>query len=381
MKATITDSATLAAVRPIDLLGYVRTHGWRQAELTATASLWDAEDGEELLVPAHSGFADYAHRIADALRGLAHHEGRSQLEILRDIVTSGYDLVRVRAIDPDFADGSMPIDSAVGLMERSRDLLLAAACAAHDLRPVFHTRKPVEATDYMQRVRMGQTEVGSFIVTLQAPVPPALQQALPGVDATEPYERRVTETLNRAVAAVVAAARASAVSGNFAPFKDAVRAGVTANLCDAIVGLQGANRAQQVAVGVSWASIRPAPALPTEPLVLTADAMPLIQEASRLFREQQPDPDAVIVGHVVQLNRNEGALLGDATVQANFRGRFVRVKIADLGTSDYEVVTVAHDQRLPVRVIGEVRKQANRWVLRGARGIALEDVEPESQDG
>ena len=53
-------------------------------------------------------------------------------------------------------------------MERARDLVLAAACAAITKRAYFATRKPTKATDYLSRVRMGQTERGSYVLTIRS---------------------------------------------------------------------------------------------------------------------------------------------------------------------------------------------------------------------
>ncbi len=65
-----------------------------------------------------------------------------------------------------------------------------------------------EASDYMQRVRLGQTEHGSFVVTLLAPVPPLLQIPLDPAWTPlddEPFDRRVTRRLMDALDACRAA--------------------------------------------------------------------------------------------------------------------------------------------------------------------------------
>jgi hypothetical protein len=45
-------------------------------------------------------------------------------------VTTSSDLIRVRAASREAESGSLPIEQAVAFVERSRDLVLAAACAA-----------------------------------------------------------------------------------------------------------------------------------------------------------------------------------------------------------------------------------------------------------
>ena len=95
--------------------------------------------------------------------------------MLRDIQTTASDLIRVRAPSREAEDGTLPFEQAVTFVERSRDMLLAAACAAIDKRAFFAKRKPQQAIEYLGHVRMGQTEQGSFVLTILSAVSPELR--------------------------------------------------------------------------------------------------------------------------------------------------------------------------------------------------------------
>jgi hypothetical protein len=96
-------------------------------------------------------------------------ERRSESEILQDLVTTSSDLIRVRAPSREAESGSLPIEEAVAFVERSPDLVLAAACAAITKRAHFASRKPTKAMEYLSRERMGQTERGSDVLTILSP--------------------------------------------------------------------------------------------------------------------------------------------------------------------------------------------------------------------
>jgi hypothetical protein len=112
--------------------------------------------------------------MSEVLHALAEVKRRSQLDVLQDIETTTADLARVRAPRRDPENGTLPLDKAVAFVECSRDMVLAAACAAIDKRPFFAKRK---AQQYLGRVRMGQTERGSYVLTILSPVPPELRPA------------------------------------------------------------------------------------------------------------------------------------------------------------------------------------------------------------
>src|SRR4051812_12848880 len=104
--------------------------------------------------------------------------------------------------------------------------------ASTDLNGFTRRQASSEGTS-PERQAWGQTEHGSFVVTLLAPVPPLLQPKLDpswASPADEPMERLVTRRLMQALEASRTAAE-MALSGDAKAFEDAVNAGVSANLC------------------------------------------------------------------------------------------------------------------------------------------------------
>lgn len=371
MRATIRDLAVFAAVRPLDLTAYLRTRAWRQTQTHGTRSaIWEGGPAGqfELLVPLEVDAPTYGRRVADVFRLLAEAEGRSQMEILRDVTTAGFDIVRIRALAADYDDGTVPLDVGVTLVDCARDLLLAAACAAHQPRPVYHARKPAPALDYLRRARLGQTEHGSFVIALHAPVPPALQMHLDAVEEAVPYERRVTTTLLSAAAAARRAVQAAAASGDFKPFEEAVADGVSANFCDALAGLHAVASCDALALSVDWAAVRPMPTPATPPVVIGRDALGLLREASRLFKQQHPEVEGELTGYVTRLEREEGDLLGTATVVGAMGSDPPRrVRLVELPAALYDRAVEAHKSERRVRAVGDLRKDGRTWVLRGVR--------------
>jgi hypothetical protein len=380
MRAIISDVDTLRALKPLELAQYLRAKGWRQdGELGSKATLWVRSDvvdqggGDEIILPRGRDFADFDLRMAEVLTTLARTEVRSELDVLRDVQTASADLVRLRAPARDAVDGSLAIESAVSFVEGARDLMLAAACAAIDKRSYFATRKAQQAMDYLQRVRMGQTERGSFVLTILSPVPPTLkseQATLFPMEPPEPFERTVTRTLARSLKAVSAAAETAAAEGNMRPFIDAVQWGVSANLCDAIVRISHVSAGEGIDVAISWSPSRIEAADTPRRIRLQGDAIPLIEEAGRLFRETSPVDDFDLQGVVIGLHRPEGATIGRITVAGFVEGQARKVQI-DLGESDYSNAIAAHDQQAIIECAGELVRQGRSYRLLHPRRFRL----------
>lgn len=381
MKAAIQDAATLRALKPLELAAYLRAKGWRQQpEFERKSSLWlnENDTGEEvdIFLPLNRDVADYALRISEALRTLASVEKRSQLDVMNDLLTFSVDLIRVRAPGAALENGSLPIDQAVAFVERARDLILAAACAAINKRGCFATRKPTLAMEYMNRVRMGQTERGSFVLTILSPVTPKLspgeeQLRLPSIPEPDPYERQVTLTLIDALTALEDAAGRAAVSGQMKPFEDAVSRGVSANLCYAVKGLSEISDADGLDIRVSWSPSRPVDEKTPSLVTFSADRIPSIAEAGRMFKETAPAEDYDIEGVVTKLSRGIEASDGDVAITGYVDGRLRKIAV-HLESDAYGKAIRAHEERQTVSCTGDLVKIGRGYRLQSPRHFRID---------
>ncbi len=384
MRATICDAQALRSVGPIDLTAYLRLGGWREQTRLANgaAAVWTRSDAGgaefEVLVPSDRNLRDYPVRISEAIATLAVVEERSQLDILSDVTTSSADIVRIPLKLTAAADGTVPIDDGGRVVQHARDMMLAAACAAVERRGYFATRKPTQAVEYVRKVRLGQTERGSYVLTLHSRVPPALQPQMSSAgeqDDDEPFERQVTRTLAQSLAEVRAAAEQAAATADLCAFEQAVRLGVSANLCDAIVGMAGQDDLSDVEVRLTWARTRPGPPQTPHNVVFSADALPVIAEAGRLLKERAPLEVSEVDGFVVHLDHEpDPASPGRITLQGVVEGRLRKISV-ELRTEDYQQAVEAHRAFEKVRYNGELVREGRTFVLRNPARVPYVDVE------
>lgn len=384
MRANGQDSSALTALKPLEVASYLRVHGWRkEAEIDGKGSVWvlpaaAGRDEADVTLPLRRDLVDFPLRMGDVLRTLAQTEGRREGEVLHDLMTTGSDLIRVRAPSRDAASGSLPLEEAVAFVERSRDMMLAAACAAITKRSYFATRKPARATEYLGKVRMGQTERGSYILTILSPVAPALvsEGELPlDLEPPEPYERQVIRTLAESLAALEGAARQAAASGGMGAFDQAVRLGVSANLCEAVAGLSAVSPGEGLDISIVWSRTRAAAATVPSRIVLGSDSIPLIQEAARLFKDTAPVEDVEVQGFVTRLNRPPQDVPGEITLEGLIDGELRRVAVRLVGDDVYSRAVQAHEQRQRVACAGDLVKEGRGFRLQSPRHFRLLEID------
>ena len=372
MKVSIRDRDALLAVSPAALAAYARDAGWRRQEpYRVHSDVYVGEVGPELIVPRTERLGDYASVVATLIETFAQVAGQDESTVYRSLVTADRDVVRVRVGEGD--EGSVTLNDGADLIGGARDLLLSAACSLREPRPVYRAGANREAADLLKQVRLGQTDQGSFVVTLLTPVvPPPMPALFPDQDdRNAPIERRMTRRLVEALSAASRALERTA-AGDESAFREAVVGGVSANLCDALVRI--IEPFPTLDVGVSWARTRPAAA---GALVRfgRADAA-LLREAARSLRDCAPRPDVRLHGFVQRLKRGEADDDGTIGLVTDVDGQRQSVA-AVLERRDYERAVEAHGDRALVVLAGDLERLGQRWRLLNPRleNVIRDDVQ------
>ena len=377
MRVSIHDRGALLAVSPGALSAYARVAGWsRQEPYRVHSDVYVGEERPEIIVPRTERLGDYASVVATLIETFAKVAGQDELTVYRSLVTADRDVVRIRAAEND--DGSVTLNDGVDLIGGARDMLLSVACSLREPRPVYRAGANREAADLLKQVRLGQTDQGSFVVTLLTPVvpPPIPALFLDPDDWNAPIERRMTRRLVEALTAARQAAERTA-AGDEGAFGEAVAKGVSANLCEALVRI--IEPFPTLDCRVSWARTRPMTAPGTVVRFGRADAA-LLREAARLLRDRAPRPDTRLHGFVRLLKR--GKTQDDGTIRvATTIDRRRQTVTAVLERSDYDRAVQAHGDRALVVLTGDLERMGQRWRLLNPRLTdVIRDDGPQSQD-
>ncbi|NLI28206.1 MAG: hypothetical protein GX413_12650 [Acetobacter sp.] len=374
MKFHITDNDALQAIKPMALAAYVRAEGWTRVEAYGEFSDVYSHGSNEILLPNSEYVADYASVIADALRRLSTFEGRSEIQLYRDLSVADCDVVRNRSSNAE-NDGSISVDEGVALFVHVKELLLSAACAAKEPKAMFRAGGIKDATDYMNRVRLGQTEQGSFIISLIAPVPMNFSSDSQGKlwpeKFKEPYERQVTRTLVDGLEAAKKAAVAVIQGGTQDVFRRAINKGLSVNSCNALAHLTESGDGADLSV--TWARTRPAPEARSRVQFTTAEGE-IFREAARYLREVEPRFDERIDAFVVKLDRGPTEMCGKITLKTYLDQKPVSI-ITSLPPSEYELASQANNEKVTISLKGDLIKRGQRWHLENPRDLKLIEEE------
>jgi hypothetical protein len=369
MKLAFTDNEPFAALNPLEVRAYLLGEGWNEVRvLPGRGSFWrhPSKDCGELPLPYDRSIGDFPDRMRDAVEALSQVEDRSPLEILKDLGQAGQDVIRVRLVNPEMEDGSLPLERGVDFLAAARNAVYASALAASSShrRPFYYSRPPKNVSDFMEAVRLGQTERGSYVVAIETPVAPELQEQTE--QTAEPFGRKVTRTLTSALEVLLEAAN----RGNAKAIERSVSAGVSANLCSAMAdALRLSGTQGEVEVRVTWARTRRVPESTPGKISFPSYLGGVIGEAAGLLRSISEIENFELEGTVYQLRQDT-----EAIIVGLVDGRYRKVRLTVPPEFREELIR-GYEERSILRCVGELRLAGKTSELVNARSFSIEETD------
>lgn len=397
---TDTEFEKAADLAPEVVRSYLSGKGWRSERGLASGELWEwGTAGEsslpyEVLVPMRRR-RDYAGRVADILETLSVVEERRASEILREMQLPSSDWQFLRLMPPG-PSGTAPLLDLVSALNGLKDLHTAAASSALAPQSVQPGQKPQLVKDHVTAVRLDQTRVGSYVVAAHTPLPELasdrrngasrdvsanLQESLfadddvfpgggPALRPFESFTRKVSRMLFAGVTCAHAAAEEASHRDSLDGFGRYVSAGLSANLCEALVRIAGEEE-RPFSLSFDWAPEMPMTQASPPVTIKRVHLAALVAGAKELRERAAREEGAVLHGVVTRLSgqgHREATIYGRLLHEPSSRVRSVRV---ELRPEDVDKATVAWRRGLEVAVQGDVEPYGTGVRMRGVREFVI----------
>lgn len=162
-------------VFPNRLEKYLASTGWLEdGKISDIAKVWHRPEEShfelEIIQPLDQGLRDYPQRMYEAIQILSEYEEVSLTKIIQDINNFDSDVVKIKVISPDVDGGAIPIDDGVLLFEKAKDLLVSSTLATFHKKRFFSGSWPAAVKEFVDTLKFGQTERGSYVVNVIAPI-------------------------------------------------------------------------------------------------------------------------------------------------------------------------------------------------------------------
>lgn len=363
---------------PARLEMYLLSTGWiENGSISDKAKVWHRPEEKnfdlEILQPINEGLKDYSQRLYEAIRNLSEYENRTPLKVISDLKNFDSDIVKIRVIGPDVDGGAIPIDDGVLLFEKAKELLVSSTLSTFKKKRFFSGSWPALVKDFMNTLRFGQTERGSYIVNVIAPVSHFSEKELPEADCS--ITRSISNNLARSLGATMVALENYKKTNDLVSFEGAISCGVSANLCDAIIGMSGALMSRDVEISIELGASEKDSQEIIRTHRFTSGHIPMLSTASEYYKGNFVIKNYEASGLVIRMDHEPTEDFGVIRVTSSVNGTDKNISI-QLNLDDYWEAVKAHKPRLPVVCQGDLHVTSRSAILADPRNFrVIHDVD------
>ncbi|MBY0201779.1 hypothetical protein J2T16_001685 [Paenibacillus intestini] len=323
-----------------------------------------------IVIPSNETFQDYIPRVQSVVETLAAFEGVSKEQVIRDITSMDIDKLEIRVVSTFAEDGSIPLSYASNLIDGLKNLIVSAAYSEENPKRSFK-RPSQKALSYSDSFKLGQTAVGSYVVTVESG--PLLDDHVEmvidnHVARTEPFSRRVMRRIHKAMHQIESFNKENYKLSDL--INEGYNDGLNANICEALLSLYFKEKPVKLEsrINYSWIVEVEGETLP-DLIILDNDDYHSIKVIAEALRNEEPE-SLVIEGTISRLSISSGSQYGIINVSATYENKKHSVKIA-LEEEDYKLACDAHKNNKRVRVTGKMDSSGRTWEIIDLEGFDI----------
>ena len=340
-------------------------------------------NGIRLILPLDRDTADFQDLLTQAIFKLATQTSREDL-LTRALSQNlrADDLIRFSK-DVSTVAGAVPWPIGREIVGAAEEALLAAAKTRLSRRPYYGNANGFFAHRFLNECMMGQTEIGSYVVTAFAPAEeqfperetPPDKPTLP--DVASYSGRDISHALMEALSAIGEAVEHYESTESLAGFEDAVPRGISREMTVAVHRL--VKDSDGAEVKVEWTTIGESAIVSNAPemsaIEFSGGSVVALERAARKLETMAPVEYVRAAGWVSLIarpKRGERGLIRLKTV----RGTTARTLKIPLTEEQFELAASAITQQKGLIISGRQETERRTTYLYDARDLQLFDLEP-----
>ena len=361
---------SLKGITSASIEKYLVFTGWERDKSFANPRLWvfynKADPEFRLAVPGNENSKDYYYKLYDIIETLSSYSGRSLEEIIAGMKCAYTDRIQFRIISSITEEGKIPLSYANQCIEGLKDLVLYAACAEENAKPVC-MRTYAHARGSLDKFQFAQTEHGSFVFNIDVRVADEEneQDYLPEVinELPESSEHKIVKRIQTAIQQIDSAVKRTETIGNLVT--SAYQDGITANMCDALYKLKPEGTAE-IQVETTFRFAEAITQTVPEPSVTMLETMHFMvaDEISKRYKDRNLIEDVVLTGTIKMLTKenNPDSEEIENTVRLVTKiDKQTRSISVHLSANDHKMACDAYRDDLEVEIAGTLDKSQSRW--------------------
>ena len=351
-------------IDPLAFIRSLRETGWEHFPTLRTGvEIYQLENTNgffQVNIPTERFFSDYKEAVYTSVRTVAQAEGRAEEQVLLYLLNPNTDILKIRLAKSNVEAGNILFDDAIRMYENAKKLLAAAAMDVLHPKKYHQGRMDEAVSKFVANCRFGQTEVGSYIVSVVCP--------FAELNSKEEYTQLSIFSDEDRCAASLTRQVTNRVMNNIDYIKQSIddaqndnlvspnlNEPISANFYEALNGLNLESESTDLEFRIEWSPIVKKNRASKTHIMLTHDYYQPIGDAIIKLRDDV-SKSTRIYGRIKRLEslpdapkRKKGIITVVYLDELN-RPKTVR---AELSKSDYDKAIKAHAEGAIVELVGE----------------------------
>ena len=167
--------ALINEIDPYQLAAYLENKGWhllktKKNYVRIFQHFINGRLDKQVNIPLDKELGDYSESLRDSLYTVAGVEKISYEDLLNSLLYYTSDTIKIRLNRPSVSPGSIMMQDAISIFNNLKKLLEATAMDISCPRGIHRGRTTNLVQGFIDNCRFGQTEIGSYIVTVICPL-------------------------------------------------------------------------------------------------------------------------------------------------------------------------------------------------------------------
>ena len=350
----------------VELCKYVSDLGWNLYAGKTAAGLkifQKIQNGivYQIKVPCNRDFSDYPEAIYKAVSTIAEIEGKSVEQIILELLNPLSDIIRVRHIGSDVENGSILIENGINLYENAKKLLTNAALDILSYKKIYKGRTPEGVAEFISRCRYGQTEFGSYVISLVCPFVKVdnnevQQLSLFSDEEISAYSltRKVT---NRVIESIEKIKDTIDKGEDLSGVIESMQNPISVSFLDSLTNLNISTEDSALEVSVKWAPTVKLNRASISKATISHDYYAPLKTIVEKYKSEDASTSISIEGRIGKLVASpniEDRTTGQAQLVYIDENSHAKKITLDLGKEEYDLAIHAHSEGRTVRANGEI---------------------------
>lgn len=355
----------------VNVVKYLRDLGWKEIiTKRKNVKVFQLVNDEfyQVDVPTSHDFSDYNFAMYKVVETIAHTVNKTIEQVILELLNPLADILKFRIAGKETEYGSILVEDALNLYDNAKKLILATAMDILAPKP-FHIGRPdSQALELVSRCRFGQTEIGSYVVSVVCPfidMRNGKVQQLSLFNLEDECANSLTRKVTRKLISSLRTIKEAIDSGCLVDTVNKDDNNISANFLEAVSAINIYNYDSQLDVSIKWAPTIRKNTLEYNTVLFTHDYYePIISAANTLKNTISESRSYVgrIKGLIAMPDADERrtGIISLVYLADNNRPAIASVK---LSKEDYDRAIIAHQGGKYVKVDGVLTgKQSKRSI-------------------